>query len=130
MEENEDDDGSDEEETFADNDGFSKLVGKNELNPTNATAQGKNGIVSPPSEPIPKPKLPDSLSMLAMPLPLVAAGHSLLPDMQFGWKPQADKDIPPIPFCFGLVYYNLEQFNYPKVLYVGPRFSNSYKMHE
>lgn len=68
--------------------------------------------------------------MLAMPLPLVAAGHSLMPDMQFGWKPQADKEIPPIPFCFGLVNYNLEQFNYPKALYVGPRFTNSYKMHE
>lgn len=67
---------------------------------------------------------------LAMPLPLVAAGHSLAADMQFGWKPQADKDIPPIPLCFGLVYYNLEQFNYPKVLYVGPRYKNSYKMHE
>lgn len=67
---------------------------------------------------------------LAMPLPLVAAGHSLAPDMVDGWKPQADKEIPPIPFCFGLVNYNLEQFNYPKVLYVGPRFKNSYKMHE
>lgn len=65
-----------------------------------------------------------------MPLPLVAAGHSMAPDMQFGWKPQADKDIPPIPMCFGLVHYNLEQFNYPRVLYVGPRFQNSYKMHE
>ena len=54
----------------------------------------------------------------------------MAPDMQFGWKPQADKEIPPIPFCFGLVHYNLEQFNYPKVLYVGTRFKNSYKMHE
>ena len=63
-------------------------------------------------------------------MPLVHTGHSMAPDMQFGWRPQADKEIPPIPLVFGLVYYNLEQFNYPKVLYVGPRFTNSYKMHE
>jgi hypothetical protein len=33
-------------------------------------------LITPPSN-----KLPDSLLKLAMPLPLVAAGHSLLPDM-------------------------------------------------
>ena len=65
------------------------------------------------------------------PLPLVrAGGHSLKPDMQFGWKPEADKEIPPIPLCFGLVGYNLEQFHYQKVLYIGPRYPNTYKVHE
>jgi len=45
---------------------------------------------------------------LFIPLPLVATGHSLLPDQKFGWKPDADKDTPPIPLCFGLIKYNLE----------------------
>ena len=50
--------------------------------------------------------------------------------MKFGWKPESDKETPPIPLCFGLVKYKLEQFNYPKVIYVGPRFINSFKVHE
>ena len=50
--------------------------------------------------------------------------------MQFGWKPEADKEIPPIPLCFGLIQYNLEQFNYQKVLYLGPRYKNTYNLHE
>lgn len=54
------------------------------------------------------------------PLPIIHQSYSLAPDMKFGWKPEADKDAPPIPLCFGLVKHNLEQFNYQKVLYVGP----------
>jgi hypothetical protein len=67
------------------------------LNQDNTVKKGKGAFSS-------------STAMLAlsMPLPLVAAGHSLASDMIDGWKPQADKEIPPIPFCFGLVAYNLE----------------------
>lgn len=50
--------------------------------------------------------------------------------MWFGWKPEADKEIPPIPLCFGLISYDLDQFNYRRIAYIGPRYSNSYKLHE
>ena len=63
-------------------------------------------------------------------LPLVQNSYSLHADMKFGWKPEADKEIPPIPLCFGLLRHDLTQFKYQKVLYLGPRYSNSYKMHE
>lgn len=51
---------------------------------------------------------------LVDPLPLITIGNSLKPDMQFGWKPEADKEIPPIPLCFGLISYHdaLQTFNY------------------
>jgi hypothetical protein len=50
----------------------------------------------------------------------------------FGWKPTAGKsDIAPIPLCFGLVEYNLEDLIKPeKLVYLGPRYQNSFKVHE
>lgn len=95
-------------------------IGKNELSKLNLKEDYGNGKYmtnEPENEakdskefPVKKVGNNNSTAMLAlaMPLPLVAAGHSLAPDMVDGWKPQADKEIPPIPFCFGLIAYNLE----------------------
>jgi hypothetical protein len=79
MEENEDNDDN-EEDIFAERED----VFNGEMPTDDALANGQTFSL-PPNEQ--KNKLPESLSMLAMPLPLVAAGHSLAPDMQFGWKP-------------------------------------------
>jgi hypothetical protein len=50
--------------------------------------------------------------------------------MKFGWKPEADKEIPPIPLCFGLTSYDIESLNNEKVVYEGVRYKNSYLLHE
>lgn len=40
-------------------------------------------------------------------------------------------DVMPIPLCFGLVEYNLDDLIKPeKILYLGPRYQNSIKLHE
>jgi hypothetical protein len=45
-------------------------------------------------------------------------------DKMFGWRPQAGKlDIPPIPLCFGLVEYNIDDLiKSEKIVYMGPRY--------
>mgnify|MGYP001060124788 CR=1 FL=1 len=50
----------------------------------------------------------------------------------FGWKPTAGKlDITPIPLCFGLVEYNINELILPeKIVYLGARYQNSFKIHE
>jgi hypothetical protein len=45
-------------------------------------------------------------------------------DKMFGWRPSAGKlDIPPVPLCFGLVEYNIDDLIKPeKIVYMGPRY--------
>lgn len=43
-----------------------------------------------------------------MPMPLIKAGTSLMPDMKFGWKPEVKCSHPPIPLYFDFVDH---QFN-------------------
>lgn len=53
-------------------------------------------------------------------------------DKMFGWRPTAGKlDIPPIPLCFGLIEYNIDDLiKAEKIVYLGARYQNSFKMHE
>lgn len=76
IEENEDDDN--EEETFAERDDDYKGM-QGQSSAVNSIEVNGPTFSLPPNEQ--KKMLPDSLKMLAMPLPLVAAGHSLMPDM-------------------------------------------------
>ena len=66
------------------------------------------------------------------PLDYQTAGNSMKSDQMFGWKPVAEKmEIPPIPLCFGLAHYNTDEIIAPdQILYLGPRYKNSYKVHE
>lgn len=50
----------------------------------------------------------------------------------FGWKPQpTQNDSTPIPLCYGLVEYNLDDLIKPeKIIYLGARYANSLKLHE
>jgi len=68
-------------------------------------------------------------------LPLVESGHSLKPDLKFGWKPTfKSTKAPKIPLRF-----NYQEFVIPKrkandeygqVIYNGFRPSNSLELHE
>lgn len=90
MEENEDDDNDEEEDTFIEKNhrnefvNISNVGGGVDLTPSKVFEKGS---LSFNEEPKLKPVRRDSLSEMLKPLPLVSAGHSLLPDMQFGWKP-------------------------------------------
>lgn len=67
------------------------------------------------------------------PLPFLRVnGNNMKSDKMFGWRPTAGKmDIPPIPLCFGLVEYNLDDLiRGEKIVYLGPRYQNSFKVHE
>ena len=50
----------------------------------------------------------------------------------FGWKPKPVKhEVTPIPLCFSLVEYNTEDVIRPdRIIYLGPRYLNSLKVHE
>lgn len=50
----------------------------------------------------------------------------------FGWKPKPMKiENSPIPLCFGLVEYNLDEaINTDNLIYLGPRHKTTHKMHE
>lgn len=59
------------------------------------------------------------------PLPFLKIGPgNMKSDKMFGWRPSAGKlDIPPIPLCFGLVEYNIDDLIKPeKILYLGQRY--------
>ena len=53
-------------------------------------------------------------------------------DTMFGWKPKPTSvEISPIPLCFGLVQYNTHDLiRAEKLLYLGPRYQTSFKLHE
>ena len=57
------------------------------------------------------------------PLPPVRQGHSMRAEMRFGWRPQVQaSQNPPIPLCFGLVHYNIQEvFRENLIIYIGPR---------
>lgn len=50
----------------------------------------------------------------------------------FGWRPKENKvEIPPIPLCFGLVEYNIDEVIKPEfILFLGVRYQNSFQIHE
>lgn len=77
---------------------------------------------------------PPALDPELAPLPYSKVGGNLemKSDKMFGWRPQAGKlEIAPIPLCFGLVEYNVDDLIKPdKIVYMGPRYQNSFKMHE
>lgn len=67
------------------------------------------------------------------PLPFMRmGGNNMKSDKMFGWRPTAGKmDTPPIPLCFGLVEYNTDDLiRAEKIIYLGPRYQNSFKVHE
>jgi hypothetical protein len=50
----------------------------------------------------------------------------------FGWKPKPVKnENAPIPLCFGLVEYNLDEvIGQDNLVYLGPRHKTTFKLHE
>jgi len=50
----------------------------------------------------------------------------------FGWRPKENKvEIPPIPLCFGLIEYNIEDVIKPEmILFLGARYQNTFQIHE
>lgn len=69
-------------------------------------------------------------------LPLVESGHSLKPDLKFGWKPTFEnlKKAPKIPLRFNYEEFMLPEHKegeeYGYVVYKGPRPNNSLELHE
>ena len=66
-------------------------------------------------------------------MPLVKSGHSMKPDMMFGWRP----DIEPISGAPIPLYYEYETFEAPtelpsglmKTIFYGKRYSDTHKLH-
>jgi hypothetical protein len=63
--------------------------------------------------------------------------NGLLPDMQFGWKPEIKTSHPPIPLYFDFIEHNYSPYNFGEdieksdvVVYQEQRFADSYKMHK
>jgi hypothetical protein len=65
------------------------------------------------------------------PLPLIKGRHSMAPDMKFGWKPDIDIAVPPVPLYFDFLSHPYEEFKHEDIIiYNGFRPTTSFHLHE
>lgn len=55
----------------------------------------------------------------------------MAPDMKFGWKPEVDIAVPPVPLYFDFLRHPYEEFKHEDiVIYNGFRPTTSFQLHE